>query len=53
MAIPGPESRLPFIAFFYPYLVVGISQVQLGEAFGSTQTVQGVDSDGESMSILK
>ncbi len=31
MAIAGPESRLPFVAFLDPHLMVGIGQIKLGE----------------------
>ncbi len=31
MAVAGPESRLPFIAFPDPHSIVGIGQSELGE----------------------
>ncbi len=36
MAITGPESRLPFIAFLDPHLMVGICQIELGKRSGPT-----------------
>ncbi len=36
MAIAGPESRLPFIAFPDPHSMVGISHIELGETSSPT-----------------
>ncbi len=36
MTIAGPEGRFPFIAFFDPYLIVGIGQIELGETLSLT-----------------
>ncbi len=36
MAIAGPESRLPFIAFRDPHLMVGIGQIELSETSNPT-----------------
>ncbi len=36
VAIAGPESRLLFVAFLDPYLMVGIGQIELGEASSPT-----------------
>ena len=33
MAVSSPESRLPFIAFFYPHLMVSTCEVKLDELF--------------------
>ena len=33
MAISSSKDKLLFIAFFYPYLMVDISEVQLDELF--------------------
>ncbi len=40
MAIAGLESRLPFIAFPTPYLIVGIGQIELGETLSPTYSIQ-------------
>ena len=33
VAISSPESHLPFIALFYPHLMVSTREVKLGESF--------------------
>ena len=36
VVVSSPESRLPFIALFYPHLMVSTCEVKLGESFCST-----------------
>ena len=36
VAVSSPESRLPFIALFYPHPMVSTREVELGESFCST-----------------
>ncbi len=36
VAIVGLESRLPFIAFFDPHLILGIGQIKLGKMSSPT-----------------
>ena len=36
VAVSSPESRLPFIALFYPHPMVSTREIELGESFCST-----------------
>ena len=36
VAVLSPESRLPFIALFYPHPMVSTREIELGESFCST-----------------
>ncbi len=36
MAIAGPESRVSFVSFSDPHLMVGIDQIKLGETSSPT-----------------
>ncbi len=40
MAIVGPESRLPFVSFPNPLLMVGIDQIKLSETLSPIQSIQ-------------
>ena len=36
VTVSSPESRFPFIALFYPHLIISTREVELGELFCST-----------------
>ncbi len=40
MAVAGPESRLPFVAFPDPHLMVDVGQIELGETSSPTLPIQ-------------
>src|SRR3981189_1373614 len=46
------KRRFPFIAFFYPHVVIPPADVELGEVFRAFESVNEVVNEGEGIAIL-